>query len=58
MKIRFFPMHNHKRRKIGRRISLITHDLGSPYTLPTPQNSLCTRPYGSTAERRSKRHDA
>jgi hypothetical protein len=58
MKIRFFSTSQPEVRKNGRRISLITHDLGSAYTLPTPQNSLCTRPYGFTAERRSKHHDA
>jgi hypothetical protein len=44
MKIRFFPHSQPEARKNDAVISLITNDLGSAYTLPTPQNSLCTRP--------------
>jgi len=58
MKIRFFSHSQPKLRQNDLRISLITHDLGSAYTLPTPQNSLCTRPHSLAAERRPKRHDA
>jgi hypothetical protein len=38
MKIRFFSSPQPQVRKNGLRISLITHDLGSAYTLPPPQN--------------------
>jgi hypothetical protein len=58
MKIRFFSTSQPEARKNNLRISLITHDLDPAYTLPTPQNSLCTRSYGLIAKRRSKRHDA
>ena len=58
MKIGFFSRSRPEVRKNGLRISFITHDLTSAYTLPTPQNSLCTKPHGLAAQRRSKRHDA
>lgn len=37
MKIRFFPHQSPPARKNDLRISSISHDLGSAYTLPTPQ---------------------
>ena len=40
MKIRFFCIAQSEVRKNDLRISLITHDLGLAYTLPTPQNPL------------------
>jgi hypothetical protein len=40
MKIRFFCVSQPEGRKNNLRISLITHDLGLAYTLPTPQNPL------------------
>jgi hypothetical protein len=58
MKIRFFSTSQLQLRKNDLRISLIAHDLDSAYTLPTPKNSLCTKPACRTANRRSKRHDA
>jgi|GEM_PF-1473210 len=58
MKIRFFSTSQPEPRKNDLRISLITHDLDSTYTLPTPKNSLGTQPHGLVAQRRSKPHDA
>jgi len=58
MKIRFSPASQLKVRKNDLRISLITHDLNSAYTLPTPQNSLYPMAACRAADRRSKRHDA
>jgi len=40
MKIRFFSCSQPQARENDRRISLITNDLGSAYTLPAPQNTL------------------
>jgi hypothetical protein len=40
MKIRSFCISQSEVRKNDLRISLITHDLDSAYTLPTPQNPL------------------
>lgn len=58
MKIRFFPHQPPQTRKNDLRISFISHDRGSAYTLPTPKNSLWTRTVELAWERRSKRHDA
>ena len=44
--------------KNDRRISPINDDLVLPLTWTTPQNSLCARPAGLAAGRRSDRHDA
>jgi hypothetical protein len=40
MKIRSFCISRSEVRKNDLRIALITHDLDSAYTLPTPQNPL------------------
>lgn len=58
MKLRFFPHAQPEVRKNDRRISFISHDLGSAYTLPTPQRRPYPRPHGLAVNRRSKRHDA
>lgn len=58
MKIGFFSLSRPQSKKNDALISFITNDLGSAYTLPTPQNRLCTRSVDWAAERRSKRHDA
>jgi len=42
MKMKFFSAPQPHARKNDLCISLITHDLDSAYTLPTPKNSLCT----------------
>lgn len=58
MKIRFFSCSRSEVRKNGRRISFITHDLTSAYTLATPQISLAPQLTAGRADRRSKRDDA
>lgn len=58
MKIRFFSSSQPEVRKNELRISFITHDLDSAYTLPTPQNSLCTQTCVPGGGKEVKRHDA
>jgi hypothetical protein len=41
MKRRLLGSKTLRPRKNDLRISFITNDLGSAYTLPTPQNTLC-----------------
>ena len=57
MKIRFFSTSQSEARKNDLRISLITHDLTSAYTLPTPQNSLYPA-QGAARRTGGQSHDA